>query len=89
MQSQNPTDKAIHPLILVSLVCGVASLLLWCASAIPGIIVGSIGLIKLRSEPTSYKGRGLGLWAIVLNCASLLGVGLILPALIGLLINAF
>jgi len=76
-------------MILISLVCGAASLLLWCASAIPGIIVGSIGLIKLRSDPASYKGRGLGLWAIVLNCASLLGVGLILPGLIGVLINAF
>ena len=88
MQSHNLGDKVTHPLILISLVCGVASLLLWCASAIPGIIVGSIGLIKLRSDAASYKGRSLGLWAIVLNCAALLGVGLILPSLIGVLINA-
>jgi hypothetical protein len=77
-----------HPFAVISLVCGLASLLLFCFTAVPGIIFGALALSKIRAEPAVYTGRNMGLWGIVINCLSLFGLGLILPNLILVIVNA-
>jgi hypothetical protein len=77
-----------HPFAVISLVCGLASLLLFCLTAVPGIIFGALALSKIRAEPAVYTGRNMGLWGIVINCLSLFGLGLILPMLVLAMINA-
>ena len=71
-----------HPFAAISLACGIASLFLWCFTAVPGIVFGALALIKMRAEPTCYVGRNLALWGIVINCLSLAGFGLLIPVLI-------
>lgn len=77
-----------HPFATISLVCAIASMLLWCFTAVPGIIFGALALIKIRAEPSRYTGRNVGLWGIVINCLSLAGLGLLIPGVIVAILGA-
>jgi len=77
-----------HPFAVISLICGLASLLLFCFTAVPGIVFGALALSKIRAEPAVYTGRSLGLWGIVINCLSLFGLGLIIPNLILVIVSS-
>ncbi len=76
-------------LAIASLVLGILSCPLSCLTAIPGLICGIVGLVKIRTSETSstgprLTGGGLAIAGIILNSVLLF----ITPVMIGLLLPA-
>jgi prepilin-type processing-associated H-X9-DG protein len=76
-------------LAIASLVLGILACPLSCLTAIPGLICGIVGLVRIRSSETSATGprlggSGLAIAGIILNAVFLV----ITPVLIGLLLPA-
>ncbi len=75
IENEIPTYRAISPLAVGSLICGIAGLLafvnLWfvCGSLV-AIVVGIAAMQKIRRQPDAFTGRGFAQAGIVLGLIS-------------------
>ena len=83
-----PGPAKTSVLAIVSVVLGVLSCPLSCLTAIPGLICGIIGLLRIgnseKTQGSRLAGRGLAVTGIILNAGFLI----VAPVLIGLLLPA-
>jgi len=66
-------QKKEQGLAIASLVCGVLSFL--CCSVftgIPAIVLGIMAMMKEKSDPSRYAGKGMAIGGIVLGAVSIL-----------------
>ena len=71
--------RQTHPLAVASLVCGILSYPVGCCCqffalplAIVAIVLGSLGLARIRAQPEQYSGTGLCIAGIVVAALGLL-----------------
>lgn len=93
MQPQNIPSYANMPnqqntLAIVSLVCGILSLIcLGIITGVPAIITGFMQLNKIKTDPATYGGRGMAIGGMVTGSIgtlfSILGILMLLLGIIG------
>lgn len=64
---------------LWSLICGIAGVIL-CLPAIPAVILGIVGLVKIKNSAGALKGKGLAITGLILG-----GLGVIALPIIGII----
>ena len=85
MSNLPPAAPAAQPrtsrMAIASLVCGIVGPCTVGLASVAGIILGIVGLLKIKSNPATMKGHGLAIAGIVVS-----GVGILILPLLGMLI---
>ena len=62
-----PPTRQSSPLAVISLVCGILTLMVGLPASLPAIITGHIARRQIRREPDRYEGDTLALIGLVLG----------------------
>jgi hypothetical protein len=90
MPSYAGTQNQQNTLAIVSLVCGILSIVfcLNIVAGVPAIIMGLMQMNKIKSDPVTYGGKGLAIGGIVSGAlGTLIGLGWLLLVVISAIGN--
>ena len=75
------TEAKTSRCAIASLVCGIVGPCTVGLASVAGIILGIVGLVKIKNNPAAMKGRGLAIAGIVVS-----GLGILLLPVLGILV---